>query len=118
MMETARIRRAGYPIRYDFAEFVDRFRVLSKGVLPSHKTNVKVAVAKICSDTFGADQDYQLGITKIFLKEHQESFLEEERSRIIIKSIVKIQNFIRGWLARRRYFMKKDILIKEIEKTL
>ncbi|XP_051155446.1 myosin-VIIa-like [Leptopilina boulardi] len=111
MMETARIRRAGYPIRYDFAEFVDRFRILSNGILPSHKTNVKVAVAKICSDTFGTDQDYQLGITKIFLKEHHENYLEKERSRIIIRNIIKIQNYIRGWLARRRFLRMRSAAV-------
>lgn len=37
MMETIRIRRAGYPIRYTFAEFVDRYRVLMPGVKPAYK---------------------------------------------------------------------------------
>lgn len=37
MMETIRIRRAGYPIRYTFAEFVDRYRVLMPGIKPAYK---------------------------------------------------------------------------------
>lgn len=36
MMETIRIRRAGYPIRHSFAEFVDRYRVLMPGIKPAH----------------------------------------------------------------------------------
>uniref|UniRef100_A0A8C7NR28 Myosin VIIAb n=1 Tax=Oncorhynchus mykiss TaxID=8022 RepID=A0A8C7NR28_ONCMY len=37
MMETIRIRRAGYPIRYTFGEFVDRYRVLMPGVKPANR---------------------------------------------------------------------------------
>uniref|UniRef100_A0A803Y5B8 Myosin VIIA n=1 Tax=Meleagris gallopavo TaxID=9103 RepID=A0A803Y5B8_MELGA len=53
MMETIRIRRAGYPIRYTFVEFVDRYRVLMPGG--------EAAV-------LGKDDDWQIGKTKIFLK--------------------------------------------------
>lgn len=37
MMETIRIRRAGYPIRHSFHEFVERYRFLIPGIPPSHK---------------------------------------------------------------------------------
>uniref|UniRef100_A0A8C5AVI2 Myosin VIIAa n=1 Tax=Gadus morhua TaxID=8049 RepID=A0A8C5AVI2_GADMO len=57
MMETIRIRRAGYPIRYTFVEFVDRYRVLMPGVKP-----------RIAEAVLGRDDDWQMGKTKIFLK--------------------------------------------------
>uniref|UniRef100_A0A8C3ELG4 Myosin VIIA n=1 Tax=Corvus moneduloides TaxID=1196302 RepID=A0A8C3ELG4_CORMO len=58
MMETIRIRRAGYPIRYTFVEFVDRYRVLMPGVKP-----------RIAEAVLGKDDDWQIGKTKIFLKQ-------------------------------------------------
>lgn len=37
MMETIRIRRAGYPIRHGFSEFIERYRFLIPGIPPAHK---------------------------------------------------------------------------------
>ena len=42
MMETIRIRRAGYPIRHTFTEFVDRYRFLISGCPPAHKLKVSI----------------------------------------------------------------------------
>ena len=42
MMETIRIRRAGYPIRHTFNEFVDRYRFLISGCPPAHKVKVSI----------------------------------------------------------------------------
>jgi myosin heavy subunit len=39
MMETIRIRRAGYPIRHTFREFVERYRFLISGCPPPHRVN-------------------------------------------------------------------------------
>uniref|UniRef100_A0A669PY33 Myosin VIIA n=1 Tax=Phasianus colchicus TaxID=9054 RepID=A0A669PY33_PHACC len=72
MMETIRIRRAGYPIRYTFVEFVDRYRVLMPGVKP-----------RIAEAVLGKDDDWQIGKTKIFLKVlgslHQPSLLFKKK---------------------------------------
>ena len=42
MLETIRIRRAGYPIRFTFKDFVDRYRFLVSGIGPSHKVQREV----------------------------------------------------------------------------
>jgi myosin-7 len=63
MMETIRIRRAGYPIRHYFADFVDRYRILTIGIPPSHKCDCKVASKKIC-DAVLKNSEFQMGKTK------------------------------------------------------
>lgn len=50
MMETIRIRRAGYPIRHGFSEFIERYRFLIPGIPPAHKVlyNFLLKIFKIC----------------------------------------------------------------------
>lgn len=62
-----RIRRAGYPIRHTFAEFVDRYRILVAGVGSSMNEDCRAASNKIGKAVLG-DADFQLGKTKVFLK--------------------------------------------------
>ncbi|XP_063977015.1 myosin-VIIa-like isoform X2 [Diachasmimorpha longicaudata] len=110
MMETASIRRAGYPIRYSYQEFYERFRALIRG--RTVKDQRKAAQA-ICQSILGdGNLDYQLGRTRVFLKEQQDFILERERGQVIARSIIVIQTYARRWIARRRYLkIKKSALI-------
>uniref|UniRef100_A0A914X4M5 Unconventional myosin heavy chain 6 n=1 Tax=Plectus sambesii TaxID=2011161 RepID=A0A914X4M5_9BILA len=103
MMETIRIRKAGYPIRHEFFNFVYRYRLLVNGVGPPHKVDCKWAAAQICEKVFGAKADFQLGKTKVFLKDAQDLFLEQERDRMITIRAITIQKVVRGWCQRKRY---------------
>lgn len=102
-METAKIRQAGYPIRYTYIEFVDRFRHLGKGIPPSKKGDCRNSAEKICTAVFKVGTDYQLGDTKVFLKHHDNEYLEELRNTVLEKYVVIIQKNVRGWICRRRY---------------
>ena len=103
MMETIRIRRAGYPIRHTYREFVERYRYLIPGIGPAHTvTDLRGVAAKICKIKLGQD-DYQLGNSKVFLKDAHDLFLEQERDRVITGNIVTLQRAIRGWYHRKRY---------------
>uniref|UniRef100_V5GUR3 Myosin-VIIa n=1 Tax=Anoplophora glabripennis TaxID=217634 RepID=V5GUR3_ANOGL len=111
MMETAKIRQAGYPIRYTYKDFVDRFRFLGKRIQPSSKGDCKASTAKICTEIFTNEQNYQLGHTKIFLKHQDNEHLEELRSKILDKYIKTIQKAIKGWIYRRRYLKLRQAAI-------
>uniref|UniRef100_A0A669C140 Myosin VIIAa n=1 Tax=Oreochromis niloticus TaxID=8128 RepID=A0A669C140_ORENI len=106
MMETIRIRRAGYPIRYTFVEFVDRYRVLMPGVKPE---DLRGTCERIAEAVLGRDDDWQMGKTKIFLKVllHAASFLIifNFRSNFLKmkKSAVLIQKTWRGYQCRKNY---------------
>ncbi|XP_019876972.2 myosin-VIIa-like isoform X2 [Aethina tumida] len=111
MMETAKIRQAGYPIRFTYKEFVDRFRYLAKGIQPSTKGDTKESTAKICTQVFQDNQDYQLGHTKIFLKHQDLEFLEVSRTKILDRYVLVLQKSIRGWLCRKRYKQLREAAI-------
>lgn len=110
MMETIRIRRAGYPIRHGFREFVERYRFLINGVPPAHRTDCRLATARICAAVLGKS-DYQLGHTKVFLKDAHDLFLEQERDRVLTRKILILQRSIRGWVYRRRFLRMKAAAI-------
>lgn len=92
MMETIRIRRAGYPIRYTFGEFVDRYRVLMPGVKPANRQeDLRGTCQKIVEAVLGRDGDSEIGKTKIFLKDHHDMQLEIDRDKAITDKVILIQ---------------------------
>ncbi|XP_015109747.1 myosin-VIIa [Diachasma alloeum] len=110
MMETASIRRAGYPIRHSYREFYERFRVLVKG---RAEKDQRKAAEMICKEVLAEGSlDYQMGRTRVFLKEEQDFVLERERGRVVATSIITIQRYARRWIARRRFLqIKKSVLM-------
>ncbi|TPP58797.1 Unconventional myosin heavy chain 6, partial [Fasciola gigantica] len=125
MMETIRIRRAGYPIRHKFNEFVDRYRPLATPHAVNTEEDVGRAVEAICSSALESS-DYCVGRSKVFLKDFHDLRLEKERDRIITscatviqskwrlrrdrrkfmemkRAAITLQAIVRGFLARQRY---------------
>ncbi|XP_061103707.1 unconventional myosin-VIIa-like isoform X1 [Conger conger] len=113
MMETIRIRRAGYPIRHTFAEFVERYRVLVPGVNPAHKQeDLRGTCQRIAERVLEKDGDWQIGKTKIFLKDHHDMLLEIERDRTITDKVVLIQKAVRCFRQRTHFLkMKKSVIL-------
>lgn len=101
-METAKIRQAGFPIRYSYAEFVHRYRLLVPDIPPPDKTDCKKATRKICSEVL-KNQEYRLGHTKVFLKHAHDSALEEMRHQILMKAVIRAQANARRFIARQHY---------------
>lgn len=111
MMETAKIRQNGYPIRHNFSDFVNQFRYLCPNIPPAHKTDCVEASRKICARVFADGQDYQIGRTKVFLKAPDNDYLEQERRQMLDKFVVLMQKTVRGWLCRKRYETKRRATI-------
>lgn len=104
IIETAKIRRAGFSIRHSYTEFVDRYRHILPAIGPSHKVDCLAVTRKICQSVIPQQPDsdmYQFGHTKVFLKDGHDSILENERNRIYLKHIVLLQRNFRMVIFRR-----------------
>lgn len=66
--------------------------------------------ARICSTILGKS-DFQLGLGKVFLKDAQGLYLEQERERVLNKKLIIIQRSIRGWIHRRRFIRQRKAAI-------
>ncbi|XP_021936980.1 unconventional myosin-XV-like isoform X3 [Zootermopsis nevadensis] len=109
MLETIRIRKMGYPVRLRFSQFVERFRYLLPqrvGGLTTRGTPYRElcrVILSSCCPEAETNGDYQLGTTRVFLREWLERELERERARVVRAAAVILQKTVRGYLARRRY---------------
>nr|XP_035928887.1 unconventional myosin-VIIa [Halichoerus grypus] len=109
MMETIRIRRAGYPIRYSFVQFVERYRVLQPGVKPAYKQDdLRGTCQRMAEAVLGTHDDWQIGKTKIFLKDHHDTLLEVERDKAITDRVILLQKVIRGFKDRSNFLKLKN----------
>ncbi|PKK20799.1 myosin VIIB [Columba livia] len=107
MMETIQIRKSGYPIRYTFEEFFERYRVLLPWSLREQlKNDARQSCISISEAVLGKDESWQAGKTKIFLKDHHDTVLELQRQNILTDKVLLIQKVMRG-LKDRKQFLKQ-----------
>ncbi|XP_077009590.1 unconventional myosin-VIIb [Tamandua tetradactyla] len=108
MLETVQIRKSGFPVRYTFEEFAQRFHaLLPSAVRRQLQDKFRQMTLRIADLWLGTDQDWKVGKTKIFLKEHQDSQLETQRSLALEKAAVSIQKFLRGYKHRKEFLRQR-----------
>ncbi|KAL1117614.1 hypothetical protein AAG570_003929 [Ranatra chinensis] len=107
MLETVRIRQAGYNVRLTFDEFIQLYRILLPRGLHSSHSDVRDFLL-----TLNLNRDnYQVGSSKIFLRECEKVKLDYRLHQQIIASIVTIQRWFRAVLERARFLRLKAAAI-------
>uniref|UniRef100_A0A8C4WI61 Myosin VIIB n=1 Tax=Gopherus evgoodei TaxID=1825980 RepID=A0A8C4WI61_9SAUR len=96
MMETIRIRKAGYPMRYSFAEFFERYRVMLP-MSAREQDDARRCCIYISEVILGKDEDWKIGRTKIFLKDYHDMVLEVQRDKALTEKAILIQKVLRGF---------------------
>lgn len=108
MLETVRIRRAGYNVRLTYEEFIQLYRILlPKGLISSQKD------VRDFMDTMDLNkQHYQLGTTKIYMRESQKMSLDYKLHTKIIESIIMIQRWFKTRIQKEKFAMCRSAAIK------
>uniref|UniRef100_A0A8V5G794 Uncharacterized protein n=1 Tax=Melopsittacus undulatus TaxID=13146 RepID=A0A8V5G794_MELUD len=101
MLETVKVRRAGFPIRRLFQDFLSRYKMLVKG--PSLSDNSRAVCGGFLQIYDRSKKEWQLGKTKVFLKEALEQKLEKDREEELRKAAIVIRAHVLGYMARSKY---------------
>ncbi|WRT65740.1 uncharacterized protein IL334_002688 [Kwoniella shivajii] len=102
VLEGIRIARLGYPNRHSFAEFRQRYEVLTPGVIPKGYMDGRKAAERIAEALDLDKQFYKIGATKIFFKAGVLAELEERRDNLLTDLFRRFQSAARMHVARRR----------------
>ncbi|OPJ88596.1 hypothetical protein AV530_003107 [Patagioenas fasciata monilis] len=134
ILEAIHIRKKGYPVRLPFQNFLARYGLLAGR---GHSClEEREGCAAVLSRVLGSPSDlYQIGITKVFLKEKARQLLERRRNqrqswaivtlqrnfrrllrrrrlRVLQEKVIIIQAHFRGYQARKRYRRLKTTLVQ------
>ncbi|CAF0866281.1 unnamed protein product [Adineta steineri] len=110
MLETVRIRKLGFPRRYLFEQFAKRYRCLITNSFDnSDSKEITIHILNNLPTKFTLK--YQIGITKIFMRESLEYHLEKERSYLLNKAATTIQRTIKGYIQRKNFEKQRHAIL-------
>ncbi|XP_031570489.1 unconventional myosin-IXa-like [Actinia tenebrosa] len=107
MLETVRIRRLGYQWRFHLDEFVKRYSLLFPHVINDPKKEIASVLKSLKLDP----NEYQIGTSKIFLRESQHRILQDNLHQVFIGKVCTIQRWTRGVLQRKHFVRQRSAAI-------
>ncbi|CAL2029136.1 unnamed protein product [Caenorhabditis brenneri] len=109
LRENIRVRRAGFAYRRAFDKFAQRYAIVSPQTWPSFHGDQQKACEIICDSVHMEKSQYQMGRTKIFVKNPESLFLlEETRERKFDGFARVIQKAWRQFAARKQHIKQKE----------
>ncbi len=102
LVENVRVRRAGFCFRESYAEFFQRYKILSPTCFPTCRLSDKDGCKQIMTDLAIGGKRYQMGKTKLFIKNPGDVFrLEDERDAKLDSIVRVIQRWFRHAKAKK-----------------
>ncbi|XP_058622310.1 unconventional myosin-IXAb isoform X2 [Onychostoma macrolepis] len=99
MLETVRIRRSGYSVKYSFQDFALHFRVLLPAGFHASQTGIRQFLQSVDLEPNG----HQVGRSTVFLRERLRQRLQEQLHQEVLRRIVCLQRSFRTQQERRRF---------------
>jgi myosin-9 len=102
MLETVRIRKAGYAIRHTFEDFKQSYWPIFR-----EYTSIPEFLQTMKLDP----QHYQVGKTKIFLRRSQQTLLQDELRILLEAKVLLLQRWARAQLQRIEFLRIRQAII-------
>ncbi|XP_034050986.1 unconventional myosin-X [Thalassophryne amazonica] len=133
MLETVKIRRAGFPVRRTFKDFFSRYKIILKDKAPLAGDDKKKTTDLLIKYD-KTKKEWQLGKTKVFMKESLEQRLEKDRDEVrrqaaliirahlltfsakkhfrrVRSSVITLQKHLRKCIQRKRFIKKRESVL-------
>ncbi|TKR95998.1 hypothetical protein L596_010082 [Steinernema carpocapsae] len=107
MLETVRIRRAGYSVRFNYNQFATQYRFL----LPNGKDSSEEDIKEFILVHSAFATNIQCGVNKIYMREAEKLYFDELLHRTIMKHIVTLQRNCRNLIGKLRYRKMRQTVI-------
>ncbi|BFZ01247.1 hypothetical protein BsWGS_04286 [Bradybaena similaris] len=107
MLATVKIRQSGYNYRLLLNEFTKLYKIL----LPRKQQHTKEDIKNFLTSMGLKEENYQIGMTKIFLRESEKMQLDEALHSAIMKRVVTIQTWVKACLDRKAFLRSKESII-------
>ncbi|MBN3315575.1 MYO1F protein, partial [Atractosteus spatula] len=109
LRENIRVRRAGFAYRRIFGKFLQRYAILTPQTWPCWRGDERQGVEHLLRSVNMDSDQYQMGRTKVFVKNPESLFLlEEMRERKFDTFARTIQKAWRKYIARRKYEQMRE----------
>uniref|UniRef100_A0AAQ6A804 Myosin X, like 1 n=1 Tax=Amphiprion ocellaris TaxID=80972 RepID=A0AAQ6A804_AMPOC len=116
MLETVKIRRAGFPVRRTFKDFFSRYKIISKEKVPTAGDDKKRST-DLLTKYDKTKKEWQLGKTKVFMKESLEHRIEKDRDEVRRQAAMIIRAHLLTFSAKK-HFKRVRISVVTLQKHL
>merc|ERR1711962_670813 len=111
VLEGIRICRKGFPSRMQFNDFKQRYQILAASATWAGFIDGKVACEKLIEALQLDENEFRIGLTKVFFRAGIVGELEEMRDERLSKIIAQFQAYCKGHLERVEFKKKKDRIV-------